>query len=334
MNNREQAKKVHIGRSALWIVVVLLMVLELCSLSVLFSQVVGYSDSKPHTVIDLTNGGPDSILTITDKAGKPIARGVPREDAVRLSASRMILPKLTDETIQDPNGDKTGFGVHDEDKAWSTVTDVEIFHVSYDDNGDGHVTTASGNKDKVFAPGTGESYPFTVTNSGPYNLKYYLTVEAYYEGTDDLWIPIQSRFLDAANSYIIGSAEEWPDVLDLNNVNLTRYIAPGGKDNYTLQWRWVFERGEQIQEGLYQGDYTEDFYDTMLGNKAVGQDMVLHVIIKTWTEIDDTQPTPGPKTGDQSSLVLWIVIAALTLAAMIILVFLLLRDRRKEQDER
>ena len=332
MSHQGNFRKVHIGRSTLWIIVALLLMVELCSICILFDRVSGYSDSQTHTLIDLTKGGSDSVLTVTDKEGRPVSQAFLREDAIRLSASRGAAPRLTNE-IPDPAGEKTGFGVHDEEKVWSTVTDVEIFHLSYDDNGDGHVTTASGNTDKVFAPGTGETYPFTVTNSGVYNLKYRLTVEAYYEGTDGQWIPIQGRFLDEKNAFVVGSAEEWPDVLELNDVDLTRYIAPGGRHNYSLQWRWVFERGQQIEEGLYKGDYTEDFYDTMLGNLAVDKDLTLHIVIKTWTEIDESQPTPGPHTGDSGNQVLWICVAAAAFLLILVLLFFLLRDKRKERDE-
>lgn len=329
---KSNSQKVMIGRSTLWIIVALLLAVELFALSILFSQILGYSDSRSHTMIDLTQGGPNSILTVTDKNGAPITGLRPYEKQIRLSSKGLGLPAYND-VIEDPRGEKTGFGVHDEEKVWSTVTDVEIFHLSYDDNGDGHVTTASGNTDKVFAPGTGETYPFTLTNKGPYNLKYRLTVEAYYEGTDGLWIPIQARFLDSSNAYIVGSAEEWPDVLELNKVDLTRYLAPSSQADYSLQWRWVFERGEQIQEGLYQGDYTEDFYDTMLGNRAVGQDMILHVIIRTWTEIDETAPGPGPDTGDHGNMILWGVVALAALLLLILLLFLIFKSRRRERDE-
>lgn len=333
MNTTSAQPKLNKRPSILWIGIALLLVVELCSLSVLFSQVVGYSDSTPHTVIDLTKGGSQSVLHVTTKDGEPVSRAVDPA-SLRLAAPGSLgRPAFTQENPL-PNSDKTGFGVHDEDKVWNTVTDVEIFHLSYDDNGDGHITTASANTDKVFAPGTTETYPFTLTNSGPYNLRYYLTVESYYEGADGLWIPIQARFFDYNNEYLVGSAEEWPDVLELNKVNLTRYLAPGAKADYTLQWRWVFERGEQIQEGLYAGDYTEDFYDTMLGNKALDQDMILHVIIKTWTEIDDTQPEPKPPyTGDSGNLMLWISVAALAFVLLLVLLLVAFKRRKRENEE-
>lgn len=331
--SKSNLQKVHIGRSTLWIIVVLLLVVELFSLSVLFTQVSGYSDSRPHTIIDLTQGGANSVLTVTDKNGAPISNAHSWDDSIRMSASRTVLPKLTEDVIPDPKGEKTGFSVHDQDKVWTTETDIEIFHLSYDDNGDGHITTASGNTFKVFAPGTGETYPFTLTNSGPYNLKYYLTVEAFYEGTDGLWIPIEGRFIDYNNEYIVGTADEWPDVLELNKVSLTRYLAPGSKADYSLQWRWVFERGEQIQEGLYKGDYTEDFYDTMLGNTAVDKDLILHIIIRTWTEIDETAPSPGPNTGDTGNLGLWIGIAVAALLLMLLVLVFIVKDRRKKRNE-
>ena len=59
--------------------------------------------------------------------------------------------------------------------------------------------------------------------------------------------------------------------------------------------------------------------------------MVLHVVIKTWTEIDETQPTPGPDTGDHQSVLLWGAVALLALILLIFLLFLIYKDRRKER---
>ena len=330
---RTHTPKRKLNSSILWIAIAVLLVVELCSVSVLFSQVLNYSDQKNHTVINLTEGGKQSILTVTDKNGNPITNAIPSR-YIRLSADRSPAAAYTDENPL-PNSDKTGFGVHDEDKVWSTVTDVEIFHLTYDDNGDGHITTASSDSDKVFAPGTTNTYPFTLTNTGKYNLKYRLTVEAYYEGTDGQWIPIEGRFFDYNNEYIVGSADSWPDVLELNKVDLERRLAPNSQADYTLQWRWPFERGDVIQEGLYKGDYTEDFYDTMLGNRAVDEDLILHVIIRTWTEIDEETPQPTPPdTGDANNLLMWAAIALLALVLLIVLLIVAWKNRKKEQDEK
>ena len=324
--------KHKINNSILAILIAVLLVVELCSLSVLFGQLIGYSDQKQHTVINLTEGGSNSQLFITDKEGNPITNAIP-DTAIRLSADRRLPAVYSDgEENPLPNSDKTGFGVHDEDKVWNTVTDVEIFHLTYDDQGNGHITTASSDSDKVFAPGTTNTYPFTLTNTGKYNLQYTLTVEAYYEGTDGLWIPIEGRFFDYN---IVGAEDEWPDVLELNQVNLVRRLAPDSKADYTLQWRWPFERGDVIESGLYEGDYTEDFYDTMLGNLAVDQDLVLHVIIRTQTEIDEEAPQPTPpNTGDNHNLVLWAAVALLALILLIILFVIAWKNRKRvQQDE-
>ena len=58
---KSNSQKVKIGRSTLWIIVALLLAVELFALSILFSQILGYSDSRSHTMIDLTQGGPNSI---------------------------------------------------------------------------------------------------------------------------------------------------------------------------------------------------------------------------------------------------------------------------------
>ncbi len=340
MNENAALRKKNTGRSILWLLIALLFVFELCSVSVLCSRLTIFSGENRRTVIDLTEGGSQSTVKILprDESVLPVTNAAQNEQ-VSLAAGLPVQAAHLPASFRSgenplPNSDKTGFGVHDKDQIWTTHTDVEIFHLSYD-NEKGETTVQTAKGDKVFAPGTESDYGFTITSS-KYALTYYLTVEAYYEGTtidgEEKYIPIDAKMYDYKGEYLVGSAEEWPDVLELNSVSLKRVIAKGGAHDYTIQWRWPFERGEKIGgTGLYRDDYTEDFYDTDLGNLAVDHDMILHIIIRTWAEIDE-QTTP-PDTGDNVNTVLWAVLAAVALAAIVVLLILLKREKKKEENE-
>ncbi len=340
MNDYAALRKKNTGRSILWLFIAVLFVLELCSVSVLCSRIADFTPKEKRTVISLTEGGEMSSVEVVPRseARLPVTNAA-QDTYVSLAASGMPLRavRLPDSFFSSenplPNSDKTGFGVHDKDQVWKTHTDVEIFHLSYD-NASGETTVRTAKGDKVFAPGTESDYGFTITNTGKYNLTYYLTVEAYYEGTTvdgkELYIPIDAKMFDYNGDFLVGSASEWPDVMELNTVNIQRVIAKGGAHDYTLLWRWAFERGELVEDGLVP-IYGEDEYDTYLGNLAVDNDLILHIIIRTWAEVDEE--TPPPDTGDTANTILWTVLAAAALAAIVVLLFVLKREKKKEENE-
>ena len=115
-------------RSGLVILLVMLIILEVCSISVLFSQISAFSTVPQRNIISLTEGSANGTVEIH-------RRGAQGENLAsrRVSYAPALLasPQSDDEAA--PNNDpKTGFGVYDEDTVWSTHTDVEIFRVSYD----------------------------------------------------------------------------------------------------------------------------------------------------------------------------------------------------------
>ena len=152
MNEYASLRKSGGFRSGLLFALVLLMVLELCSLSVLFGQITAYTTVQQRYVISLTEGSPDGTLEIYQR-DELAARGEGYAP-VLLTARSGAGPVLLTAETPDPNGEHTHFKVYDENTVWSTHTDVEIFSLRYDDNGDGHYTTASSNDETVFAPGT------------------------------------------------------------------------------------------------------------------------------------------------------------------------------------
>lgn len=329
VNQYESLREQKRGHFTLWILIAVLFALEVCSVSVLFSQMTSFSPVQKRNYISLTEASDITTLEIGQRNNDG-SLPIPDPAANKANhAPHSIRPFV----VYDENSDKVGFWTYDENTVWSTHTDIEIFRLQHDNNGDGVFTVITSDGDKVFAPGTENDYSYTLRNTNSVALDYIMTVEAYVVVPDGIWLPIQGRLYSHYDGkYLCGSDEEWPDVLELDGISEQGVIGAGNIKDYTLQWRWPFERGEVIQEGLYKGDYTEDFYDTMLGNLAVDEDLELHIIIRTSAWLDENPDNGGgnPVTGDTNNPTFWLVIAGLTLVAIAVMAFFLLRDRKKQ----
>jgi len=101
-------------------------------------------------------------------------------------------------------------------------------------------------------------------------------------------------------------------------------------DLYTIKWRW---------------NTTSDESDTALGELATQRDLIYKLtIMATGTISEDSLPNGGggtngiinnivnrlPKTGDNTSVLLWIVLA---LGAFSLIILLIYKKRRKKEDE-
>ena len=330
MKQFDAKQKKNKGHFTLWLTVAVLAALELCSVSVLFSQMTSYATVQKRNYISLTEGGPNTTVVIGQRGANgeitPVNPGAAKK--------AHYAPKEPGSFVRyDENSDKVGFWTYDENTVWSTHTDIEIFRYQHDNNGDGVFTVVSSDEDKVFAPGTENDYSWAIKNTNTVNLHYVMEVEAFEVLPDGIYLPIDGRIYNHDDgTYMVGGPDEWPDVLDFDGVTEEGTLSPGHIKDYTLQWRWVFERGEQIQEGLYKGDYTEDFYDTMLGNLAVDDDLELHIIIRTKAWIDD-EGGGEPDTGDSYNPTIWIAVAVISFVSLLFVAFLALKDRKKQSDE-
>lgn len=330
MKQNTAPRKQNRSHFTLWLAVALLVALEFCSVSVLFSQMTAYAAVQNRYTISLTEGGAKTTVEVGQRnENGSAAKPSPGASKKAHYAPAALLPPVR----WDQNSDKVGFWTYDENTVWSTSTDIEIFRYAHDNNGDGVFTVITSDEDKVFAPGTENDYSWAIKNTNTVGLHYIMTVEAFEVLPEGIYLPIDGRIYSHDDgAYMVGGPDEWPDVLEFDGIKEEGVISPGNIRDYTLQWRWIFERGEQIQEGLYKGDYTEDFYDTMLGNLAVDDDLELHIIIRTTAWIEDG--TGGhPDTGDDFNPAIWIVVAAVSFVSLLFVVFLALKDRRKQTDE-
>ena len=227
------------------------------------------------------------------------------------------------------------FRTYDDKVEWSTDTAIDIFKFSYDETGG--LSVVSSNDMKVFAPGTGNEYTFHVKNGSSEAVDYQMWVEAYFSH-EDLWIPIEVKMREGSDDYLIGGADEWVEAIELNEVSEEQTLDSNHYTNYTLDWRWVFERfdGEGVE--------ANDAHDTSLGNMAVYDDLTLTIVIHTYAELDpsalqgegdgndggdsffgDDSPFTGVK-----GVTMFIVIGAV---ALVVIIIVLILGRKKKDDD-
>lgn len=273
--------------------ILLLLLVEAVSLSLLFSRVMVYSAAEfehVHSLIEINQADSNS------------------------SSGGSISSDGNTSSLEQAAEDRSKFVMDAEE---------EIFKLSYDETGKVTVIGAKGNEDKLIAPGTSNLYQFTLQNPGDTSLDYTLTMEAYVTGTD-LWIPINVRVWDYTNKYLVGSSDSMVDVLELNTVNESAELGAGRYAVYTLEWEWPFERGD-------------DEYDTMLGNLAVDEDLVLHININTVAEYDEEPENPNaglvnpPNTGDNSQLLLLCLLCVCSFVGLCGMIFAVIKSGRKEK---
>lgn len=215
-------------------------------------------------------------------------------------------------------GDGTG--------TWTTDTRVDLFRVQYEN--DQKVVTVCGNDgDEVIAPGTENDYTFWLKNTSNGTADYEMSVEAYMT-SGEAEIPVKARMKNDGGDYLLGSEEQWDEVLALNGVSDKATLGANRYARYTLEWQWPFESGD-------------DESDTALGNQTEGKDIALTVVIKTVTsantdlDLSEGLSQPGrlgvlPKTGDETHIMFYLLL----LAGSGTLIVIMLVKRRREKASR
>lgn len=292
MNSYQSLRKQNKG---LLTAVVSLLLCVVLSATVLFSRLTAYAGEDTRHYIPLTQS---NGITQIVQTGAP-ALYVPGRPVV-LSASPFL--------------NANWFRVTDKNTVWKGETDIEIFRISYE-NGENQITGRSANGEKVIAPGTENEYSFALENTCDENVKYEMSMQAYF--TDGTYtIPVEARVFDYKGRYLAGTADSYADVLELNKVEDSGTLKPGYVMPYTLQWQWPFE-----------GD---DSYDTFLGNLAMEEDIILTIVINTVASYSPGGGSGLPKTGDTGNIVFFG--AVMTISAAGLLLLLLLPKRKKEEE--
>lgn len=113
----------------------------------------------------------------------------------------------------------------------------------------------------AISPGASASYDFYIRNGIRSSVRFRMTIdEAEHEAGA---IPLEYRLRDSSG-YIAGTADNkngWLTAAELEDVWVT--LNRSGSINYTLEWRWPYERGTTAAEIA-----ANDAADTALGNAA------------------------------------------------------------------
>lgn len=296
--NRTQCRSLRLKG----ITIVLLIICVIASLAVLFERISMYSEATQHNIIPLTeSSGGTKVVMLTQ--GKP-------EPAPPINASRLSVQA------------SPSFSAYDDRTVWRGETDVDIFRISYDNSsGEMTVNGASENSDKLIAPGTSGVYRFSLENTGNVTLDYTMNMEAWITGTD-LEIPVKARVCNYKGEYLLGDAETKEDVLSLNTVEDSKPLGAGRYADYTLEWEWPYEQGN-------------DAYDTLLGNLSVEDELALTIKINTTAMYNDDPHNENaglnsPQTGEKMPVK---VIACIMCVMTVTAIFSCFAGRRRENEK-
>ena len=276
--------------------ILLLLLVEAVSLSLLFSRVMVYSAAEfehVHSLIEINQAGSNST------SGELISSG----------------------------GNTASSGQSTEKHSeFHMEAEEEIFKLSYDETGKVTVIGAKGNEDKLIAPGTSNLYQFTLQNPSDTALDYTLTMEAYVTGTD-LWIPVNVRVWDYTNKYLLGSSDSMVDVLELNTVNESAELGAGRYAIYTLEWEWPFEWGDDEYDTMLGNlAVDEDIELHIVINTVAAYDEA--------PENPNSGLIKPPNTGDDSQLVLLCLLCVGSFVGFCGMIFAVIKsDRKKKQAE-
>ena len=218
-------------------------------------------------------------------------QGLVTKKQTTLDTSTATAVNSTAAQINGNQAQQFDFRVADNQKVWRTDTTIEIFQATYQ-NDDGQITVHSADDNKVVAPGTGGNYTFSLKNASDLNSNYQVWVEAdaSVEGSG---IPIEFR-MAGADGWLDGSGE-WLTADELNKEVARKNLYSGKSTEYTLYWRWAFERGEDETDTAYGNIGTGTSADQEMNvSQSVSYRVTLHTLAAEGLIGEDADPTVTP----------------------------------------
>ncbi len=211
-----------------------------------------------------------------------------------------------------------------------TVKKISLFKESYV-NDSGEKIAESSNGDDIIIPGIIYSYRFRFHNVGAGEIEYNFSICGTSEEDEQSTIPIEFRVKDGAGAYILGSADEWVGIEDLDKLNKVGTLNVNWYSIYILEWKW--DTGS-TEEG--------DAFDTELGNAAMSADIELSMTISTVAYAYEGGVTStlaklfldknGNKNEHADIVVGAVVVALMAASVTTLTVWLVRRHKRKHAD--
>lgn len=300
--------KNYISASGLWTAAAVLLICVLLTSSVATASIGLFTYARePDTVISLLPPE-EKMAAVQTAAVTALSARSTAVQPVRGSQPAVV-------TLSSPR-----FRAMDTKQVWGKDTSIDIFRASYQ-NGAGVITAAGRNGNKIVAPGTSNTYLFYLTNDGNAAINYKMHITATVsDNLKNYTVPVRVRLSDETGAWLCGTADTWENFLGLDGTHKDAVLGANCYSAYYLQWEWPFESGD-------------DGFDTLLGNLAADEDLVLTINIDLVAEYNPDPYAPGgnPKTGDNAHLELWFSVMVLSFVGLVILLPLGLR--RKASDE-
>lgn len=191
----------------------------------------------------------------------------------------------------------------------------------------------SENEDNVFAPGTELPTVIRLKNASGDEITY----------TALAWMIKECDILDLHGDFRANGSSPATDYHDLLPEGVTEddligaravtgAVSAGGIQDFDINWFWGFERGDEIEPGIYESDPI----DTYLGNKAAwdtADDAVIGFLIVV--EGDEGPIPPGPpQTGGAPMLQWGLVLIGISAIVLLFAVITRIRDNRREKEHK
>ena len=185
---------------------------------------------------------------------------------------------------------------------------LDIFSLYYT-NDTGEITISGSNGEKVIAPGSTVEYSIRIKNDDRMALDYEFAPVVKLLGKYKL--PILVRILDPDQNYVLGSAKEWVPIDEINKLVYRDTLMRGEAVEYTFQWKWPFESGN-------------DEYDTFLGGLDVDTGLSLsfniHAAVNTGMDANG-----GFLQSGMAKTIALLVVAIMLLVALVLIVIAVLK---------
>jgi archaellum component FlaG (FlaF/FlaG flagellin family) len=263
-----------------------------------------------------------------------------------------------------PSEGSPDIDVEDTQVQWSTNTEVNLFKTAYV-NDQGEVTVESANGEKVIAPGTGSDYTFYLKNTGNISLDYTLTMDSAFQ-MSSVQLPLEVRLRRGDSDYVAGSADVWVKPEKLSEVYETGTLEVNNYVEYTLEWQWPFtEEDEALQ---LQADISDTTFGNVTVKQDVDFKLQINTqaevtpgavpeVNTLMTELEAQRETDvltdeilpegqtgeaqresetegiqiTVKTGDDTPVLLYLLLSAVSGAILILLIFAARRRRRRSR---
>ena len=224
------------------------------------------------------------------------------------------------------------FRVTDNESIWGRKTEISLFHDQYI-NKTKKVTVQGEDNKKVIAPGTESSYRFIIRNFSKWKAHYQVRLSTAASMPVEKF-PVEIRMLNE-EGWITGENGNWRSFDEINAIAEERILNPGQSMEYTLYWRWKYDRDADEEDTFHGNAMLNPVTETAQMDSCT---VTLHTTAAADVSGANGENTEAAehtgtifrkavKTGDTTSIWKWILLMGIAGMVFVIVVrrYLLLR---------